>query len=176
VAGGIGSRRQPGIHTPKPIRRSPCVTVAGAVGDAATAPLGTGSAQGNHGVLEQFLDVRCPSDAAAKRVPDEITRVLEHIAANPARDWSVRELAALVGVSSSGFRAQFRGVMNESTHAYLQRARLDLARELLADENLRVKDVAEKLHFSSEYYFSHFFRQHTGVSPTEFRRHLELER
>jgi AraC-like DNA-binding protein len=126
-------------------------------------------------LLERFLDVRCPLDADTKRMPGEIARVLHHIAADPARDWSVRELAQLAGLSYSGFRAQFRSAMNESTHDYLQRARLDLARELLADDNLRVKDVAEKLHFSSEYYFSHFFRRHTGSSPTEFRRHLGLE-
>jgi AraC-like DNA-binding protein len=40
---------------------------------------------------------------------------------------------------------------------------------LLADYSLTVKEVAERLNFSSEYYFSHFFRNAAGISPTEFR-------
>jgi AraC-like DNA-binding protein len=35
-----------------------------------------------------------------------------------------------------------------------------------------VKDVAGQLNFSSEFYFSHFFRHLTGMTPTEFRRNL----
>ena len=36
-----------------------------------------------------------------------------------------------------------------------------------------IKDVAGQLNFSSEFYFSHFFRHHTGMTPTEFRQHLK---
>ena len=53
---------------------------------------------------------------------------------------------------------------------------MNQAQQLLADERLSVKDVAAQLNFSSEYYFSHFFRHHTGMSATEFRKqHLAKE-
>jgi AraC family transcriptional regulator, transcriptional activator of pobA len=50
---------------------------------------------------------------------------------------------------------------------------LDQARLLLADKRLSIKDIAGQLNFSSEFYFSHFFRHHTGMTPTEFRQHLK---
>jgi AraC-like DNA-binding protein len=34
----------------------------------------------------------------------------------------------------------------------------------------RAEEVAARLHFSSEFYFSHFFRKASGMSPTQFRR------
>jgi len=40
-------------------------------------------------------------------------------------------------------------------------------------EDAVVEDVAAQLSFSSEFYFSHFFRHHTGMTPTEFRQHLK---
>jgi AraC-like DNA-binding protein len=43
---------------------------------------------------------------------------------------------------------------------------------LLSDQRLQIKEIAQRLHFASDYYFSYFFRQKTGMSPTEFRKHL----
>jgi len=108
-------------------------------------------------------------------LPRAITLALNAIEADPARDWRSDELAAQTGLSYSAFRATFREHMRESPHEYIQRTRIDLARQLLADQRLRVKEVAQRLHFSTEHYFSSFFRSKTGVSPTEFRRHLGLE-
>ena len=75
-------------------------------------------------------------------------------------------------VSYSGLRAAFQKSGHGTVQAHIQRARLDQARLLLADQRLSVKDVAGQLSFSSEFYFSHFFRHHTGMSPTDFRKHL----
>ena len=105
-------------------------------------------------------------------LPPPVARVLNAISANPLRDWKARELAAIGKVSYSGLRAMFQSSGQGTIHEHIQRARLDQARLLLADGRLSVKDVAGQLSFSSEFYFSHFFRHHTGMSPTEFRRHL----
>jgi len=106
-------------------------------------------------------------------LPAPVLRVLNAISTNPLRDWKAKELAAIGKVSYSGLRALFQKSGQGTIHEQIQRARLDQARLLLADERLSVKDVAAQLSFSSEFYFSHFFRHHTGMSPTRFRRHLK---
>jgi AraC-like DNA-binding protein len=106
-------------------------------------------------------------------LPAPVVRVLNTIAANPLRDWKARELATVGKVSYSGLRALFKSSGQGTVHAHIQRARLDQARLLLADKRLSVKDVAAQLSFSSEFYFSHFFRHGAGMSPSEFRQHLK---
>jgi AraC-like DNA-binding protein len=106
-------------------------------------------------------------------LPSPVVRVLNAIAANPLRDWKARELAEIAKISYSGLRALFQSSGQGTIHEHIQRARLDQARLLLADRRLSVKDVAAQLSFSSEFYFSHFFRHHTGMSPSEFRQHLK---
>jgi len=106
-------------------------------------------------------------------LPVPVVRVLNAIAANPLRDWKARELATIGKVSYSGLRAAFQKSGQGTVHEHIQRARLDQSRLLLADKRLSIKDVAGQLSFSSEFYFSHFFRHHTGMTPTEFRRHLK---
>ena len=106
-------------------------------------------------------------------LPVPVVRVLNAIAANPLRDWKARELATIGKVSYSGLRAAFQKSGQGTVHEHIQRARLDQSRLWLADKRLSIKDVAGQLSFSSEFYFSHFFRHHTGMTPTEFRRHLK---
>ena len=106
-------------------------------------------------------------------LPAPVVRVLNAISANPLRDWKAKELAVVGKVSYSGLRAAFQKSGQGTIHEHIQRARLDQARLLLADKRLSIKDVSGQLNFSSEFYFSHFFRHHTGMTPTDFRQHLK---
>ena len=106
-------------------------------------------------------------------LPPPVIRVLNAISTNPARDWKAVELATVAKISYSGLRALFHTYGQGTIHQHIQRARLDQARLLLADKRLSIKDVSGQLSFSSEFYFSHFFRHHTGMTPTEFRHHLK---
>jgi AraC-like DNA-binding protein len=110
--------------------------------------------------------------AAPVPTPAPVRRVLDAVLAEPTRDWRVRELAAIAGASYSALRALFKATQHESIHEFLQRSRLDQARMLLGDPRLAIKDVAQRLNFSSEFYFSHFFREASGMSPSQFRRQL----
>jgi AraC-like DNA-binding protein len=47
--------------------------------------------------------------------------------------------------------------------------RIDAARRLLSDPQLQIKEIAAEMGFSSEFYFSTYFRRETGMSPSEFR-------
>ena len=126
-------------------------------------------------VLKPFAVARGllqPSDDLTPK----ISRVINCIAADPARNWKASELASASGVSYSRLRLLFRREVGETLHQYIQKNRLDLARELLADRGLRVKEIAERLHFPNEYYFSTFFRTQTGWTPSEFREHLASQK
>ena len=120
-------------------------------------------------VLGILLRVRKLLAGPPQQVPAVVRRVIDAVCANPARNWKARELAALVGVSYSALRAKFKQSQQETLHEFLHRTRLDKARLLLCDTRLSVKDVARELNFSSQFYFSHFFHQATGNSPTQFR-------
>src|SRR5215469_10570740 len=124
-------------------------------------------------MMGKLLVSRDLLDSPHAELPEPVVRVLNAISANPLRDWKAKELASVGKVSYSGLRALFQASGQGTIHTHIQRARLDQARLLLADARLSVKDVAAQLSFSSEFYFSHFFRHHTGMSPTEFRQHLK---
>jgi AraC-like DNA-binding protein len=110
------------------------------------------------------------------QLPAPVVCVLNAISAAPCVDWKVKDLARIAGVSYSTLRALFTMSQRESLHSYLLRTRMDHARLLLSDPRLAIKQIADHLNFSSEFYFSHFFKRFAGVSPSAFREQLKIKK
>jgi len=56
-----------------------------------------------------------------------------------------------------------------TVHNYLLRVRVDLAKQLLADEDMPIKQICKKLGFRSPSNFGEFFKKQTGLTPSQFR-------
>jgi AraC-like DNA-binding protein len=123
-------------------------------------------------ILGRLLSRRRVLDQAPDPLPEPVTRVINAVLAEPSRNWRAAELATIARVSYSGLRALFRDSQGESISSFLQRTRLHNVRMLLANEELSIKQVAARAEFSSEFYFSQWFRRHTGLSPTQFRKNI----
>lgn len=121
------------------------------------------------GVLGVVLESRDILNAKTPEAHSPTRRVIEAVQSNPARDWHVGELSRLAGISYSGLRTHFKASQGETLHDFLQRTRLDQARSRLTDMRLSVKEIALQLNFSSEFYFSRWFHQTAGMSPSKFR-------
>ncbi|MCX6894723.1 MAG: AraC family transcriptional regulator [Verrucomicrobia bacterium] len=133
-----------------------------------------------HMVLTRMLGVLLASrnqlSSVRVELPAPVVRVLNAIEAKPFYDWKVKDLAPIAGVSYSGLRTLFYEVQHENLHDFIQRSRLSQARLLLSDPGLSIKQIAEQMQFSSEFYFSHFFKKLEGVSPRDFRRQRQNKR
>lgn len=121
------------------------------------------------GMLGTLLNSRDILSPNSSDLPAAVLRVLNAVDSKPHYDWRVKELATVAGVSYSGLRTLFFEVMHENLHGYIQRRRLEHAQLLLSDPGLSVKQVSEQMDFSSEFYFSHFFKKLKGMSPRDYR-------
>ena len=79
------------------------------------------------------------------------------------------ELASLMHLPESAFFREFRTVFNISPKQFLQQEIFNKAAQLLLMPEMSVKLTATRLNFSSEFYFSHFFKRLSGVSPKKYR-------
>lgn len=87
----------------------------------------------------------------------------------PAAPHTVGDLAALCGMSRAAFAERFSTAFGEGPIAFLQRARLRLASQLLATSPLAVKVIAASVGYASRSHFTHAFKAAYGVDPTSFR-------
>ena len=74
------------------------------------------------------------------------------------------------GLSYVQFLRRFKNFTGMTPSDYIIALRLQKAKTLLSDTDLRIKDVSCACGFENEYYFSNFFKKHISVSPTAFRQ------
>ena len=103
-----------------------------------------------------------------------VKTVLEKMHGNPARDWTLAELAASAAVSRSALSALFRELLGVSPIAYLARWRLLLAARMLRDEGLSVQSAADRVGYAAQAAFSRAFKRQFGVAPGTYREQSAL--
>ena len=104
-----------------------------------------------------------------------ISRALDAIHADPARHWTLRDLAAASGRSRSGFAEHFRAGMEETPFAYLVRLRMHLASGLVEEGRQSIADIGAGLGYRSPHAFARAFVEAFGETPTQYRRHGRLK-
>ena len=84
-------------------------------------------------------------------------------------DLNLEILADKVNISISYISAILKKERNTTFVKYLTFLRMEKAKELLKNPNIKIVDVAEAVGYSEPYYFSHSFKKYQGVSPKEYR-------
>ncbi len=88
--------------------------------------------------------------------------------ANVDGDINLNGIAESLGVSTSYLNEAFKSYTAMTPYQYFISIKLHRAKELLEHE-LSVKEVAWRLGFSDEYYFSRLFKNKTGISPSHWK-------
>jgi len=73
------------------------------------------------------------------------------------------------GISYSKFRSDFKLQTGFAPLQYFLLMKIEKAKDLLNNTDLRAKQVAHHLGFKSDHYFSRIFKLKTGLTPQEFR-------
>ncbi|MEX0267525.1 helix-turn-helix transcriptional regulator [Leptolyngbyaceae cyanobacterium UHCC 1019] len=92
--------------------------------------------------------------------------LIEHLNDPP----SLLKLARQVGLNDYKLKAGFREVFGTTVLGYLQVERMELARSLLVESAMRVKDVAEAVGYCKASQFSELFKRQFGVNPKAYQQ------
>ena len=87
----------------------------------------------------------------------------------PARAWTVNELARAVAMSRTTFSLRFHAAAGVPPLTYLLGWRMRLARHALREEKTSVAALARSLGYASESAFSNAFKRVVGMSPRRYR-------
>ena len=89
---------------------------------------------------------------------------------DPARRWTLQELAEQAGMSRSSFALKFKETVGASPMEYLTRWRMLLAGDRLANSSDPVSVIARSLGYESESAFSTAFKRVMDCSPRHYSR------
>ena len=91
----------------------------------------------------------------------------EHMGEPISLSFLARELCVSVSTLKKAFQKESGGGVNQ----YYIHMKLNAAAELLGDSDLSVGEIAERLGFSSQFYFSELFKSRYSLSPTAYRKY-----
>lgn len=92
----------------------------------------------------------------------------------PARAWSLPELARLCGMSRATLARQFQEKLGRSAADLLTDIRMALAANELKKSSLSTGAVAEAVGYQSEAAFQRAFKSHMGITPAQWRKIQKL--
>jgi len=101
-----------------------------------------------------------------------VDRVKVLLAGDLSRRWTLAEIAREIGGSPVYLTQVFQQVEGMPLYRYHLRLRLARALDLIAERD-DLSDLAHDLGFSSHSHFSSAFRQHYGVSPSQFAKDFD---
>lgn len=96
--------------------------------------------------------------------------LLRYIQENLSAQMGVEELAEVAGQSRGTLSRNFSHDLSIPLKSFLQKELIAQTSRYLLCSPLSIREIAEHFRFSSEYYFSNFFKRHTGTTPSAFRK------
>ena len=95
---------------------------------------------------------------------------LRALHAEPARAWTLEELARVASSSRSVLAERFQQLVGQAPMQYLAQWRMLMASNLLARSNAPLARIAEEVGYQTDTAFSRAFRREYGLPPAAWRR------
>ena len=119
-----------------------------------------------HEIIIKITDRMYESKSAHLTSAQKLKNYIDH---NADKNLSIKELSNEIFKSPSQTIRLFKKEFNTTPYDYLLTQKIELAKLLLLNTNIPIKEIAYRLNFADEHYFSNSFKSRTGISPILFR-------
>ncbi|MEZ0486537.1 helix-turn-helix transcriptional regulator [Fibrella aquatica] len=106
-------------------------------------------------------------------VKDEVRARMQEVhnimVADLAQPFTLRNLARMVGTNEYTLKVQFKQVFNTTVFGYLNRLKMEKAKDLLTDGEPKIAEVAHALGYKHATHFTAAFKKHFGYLPNTIR-------
>ncbi len=104
--------------------------------------------------------------------PAMVAKAKAFLEENQTEDLTLDDVAKAVHVSTFHFCKVFKKATGLTYTEYLSRLRVERAKKLLLNPNLRISEIAYEVGFRSLTHFNRTFKKVAGIAPTDYRKRL----
>lgn len=120
--------------------------------------------------VEAMLSALKPAKSTEKTVTNQIYQVEKFFQFHYAEDFDLKKILRKFGMSLRTFYREWKIAFSISPANYLLNLKMQEARRLLRNTNLRIYEIAEACGYKNELYFSRVFFKENGLTPISYRR------
>ena len=125
-----------------------------------------------HYTSELPLDIRTgTSKKIDRKFVNEFAAIVENNISN--ENFSVEDLSREIGISRVQLYRKVKALLGYNINDYILNVRIQKAKYLLSKENMTISEVAFKVGFSSQAYFSTVFKSKCFVTPSEYKEKIK---
>lgn len=84
--------------------------------------------------------------------------------------WTLNEMADECGIQRTQLNKVFQKLTGSTPMEYLFRIRMERAKTLLRETDIKIIDIAFESGYGTSQYFANTFKQATGITPTHYRK------
>lgn len=99
----------------------------------------------------------------------------EYIDVNYSKDLSLSDIAKYIFLSESYFAHTFKDQFKTSPKKYLLKVRIDASKDLLANTDMKINNIALTVGFSSQQRYNDMFRKYVHQTPLRYRKQERLK-
>lgn len=115
-------------------------------------------------------NVRHEKSGKNKFYIEKIEEMRKQIESNPARRYTLRQLASFVNLSPNFLCKLFTDIYGIPVFKYINSCRINISKMHLSETSLSISQIAQDCGFENESYFYRVFKKQTGLTPNEFRK------
>ncbi len=108
----------------------------------------------------------------SNRSTHRVRHLIDHLSSDYSRQWTLTEMANYCGIQRTQLSNLFHKLTGGTPMEYLSRIRMEHAKTLLRETDMKVIDIAFECGSSSSQYFASTFRHTTGMTPSAFRKYF----
>jgi two-component system response regulator YesN len=102
-----------------------------------------------------------------------LSDILHYIDLNFRKNLKLETIAAVFGYNSAYLGKVFTKNMGENFNSYVDKVRINYAKELVLEDRLKVYEIAEDVGYKNLDYFHRKFKKYVGYSPAEYRKMIK---
>jgi len=125
----------------------------------------------NHNIISSnLIDVKDNKIKIANKIKMKLFEdVKNFIKENIETELELEKVASNFGLSVYYFSRTFKEVTGINFSDYINKCRIDIAKELLSNGEMNIKEVCYKVGYNDPNYFSKVFKKYEGVSPVNYK-------
>lgn len=138
-------------------------------------------------LLEQMLirmvrrgaqrDVAVKTSSSVKRRSDHdlVQRIIAYMQDNACGTLTFSQVCRFSAQSATNLKTIFKSVTGMGVMEYYRGLKIDVAKTLLREGGGNITQIADKLGYTSVNYFSRYFKQATGMTPSEYTQSIQAK-
>lgn len=124
-------------------------------------------------MIDAFIDLI--HSYGTRHYPYPVSKIVKYIQVNITEKLTVKSLAETFNMHPDYLSSKFKQEVGVPLTWYIQSTKVNEAKNLLANSDNSITEIASILNFGGSSYFSRVFRKHTQMSPGDFRDKAAFE-